>query len=223
MPPVTSSRQLPPIVEPPSTWSGAQSRIIFVERRRPRLSLMVALVGLGLDAVFQRVPTPARCGSVRAKPNFTPEVMSIKLFGPGVAAATTPNATKPARTSRCTCKAEAPRQFGRGGEAHGRFPSAPSGSARGFASVRLSAHAPNELEAPRLVHGLKRKERSSLSKSREPDQPVSVFCGRALLRALKQASAKRKNPRLSRSPWLLTKYHRMVSSVSLSNIEWNVR
>ena len=47
--------------------------------------------------------TPARCG--RPKPNFTPEVMSIKLFGP---AATTPNAAKPARTSRCTCKAEAP-------------------------------------------------------------------------------------------------------------------
>src|SRR5271166_6637533 len=47
--------------------------------------------------------TPARCG--RPKPNFTPEVMSIKLFG---LAATTPNAMKPARTSRCTCKAEAP-------------------------------------------------------------------------------------------------------------------
>src|SRR5208337_2684804 len=72
-----------------------------------------------------------RCfNASRAKPNFTPEVMSIKLFGPGVPAATTPNATKPARTSRCTRKAEAPRQFGRGGDAHVRFPSAP------FAGIR---------------------------------------------------------------------------------------
>ena len=38
------------------------------------------------------------------------------------------NATKPARTSRCTCKAEAPRQFFRGDDAYARFPSAPLAS-----------------------------------------------------------------------------------------------
>src|SRR5580658_4591504 len=44
--------------------------------------------------------TPARCGSVRRTPKFTPDAISIMLLGPGVAPATMQNRISASRTSR---------------------------------------------------------------------------------------------------------------------------
>src|SRR5208283_2619480 len=112
--------------------------------------------------------TPARCGSVRAKPNFTPEVISIKLFGPGLAAAATPNATKPARTSRWTCKAEASGQLGRGGDACARRPSVPA--RRDTAAANESRHGDRQDSPNRAPFG----KRVSLAGYRAGTQLASV-------------------------------------------------
>src|SRR5712691_11797709 len=44
--------------------------------------------------------TPSMCGSVRAKPKFSPELISMMLFGPGVNSITTAKRRKAARSSR---------------------------------------------------------------------------------------------------------------------------
>jgi hypothetical protein len=40
------------------------------------------------------ITTPSQCGTVRRKPKFTPEVISIILFGPGVTPETKQNKIK---------------------------------------------------------------------------------------------------------------------------------
>ncbi len=44
--------------------------------------------------------TPSICGSVRAKPTFSPELISMMLFGPGVNSITAANNRKAASNSK---------------------------------------------------------------------------------------------------------------------------
>jgi hypothetical protein len=52
--------------------------------------------------------TPMRWGSVRPNPYFTPDVINIRLFGPGVIEATKANAARAQRISGWMVSAKTP-------------------------------------------------------------------------------------------------------------------
>ena len=45
------------------------------------------------------IDTPSMCGIVRTKPKFVPDVMSMRLFGPGVIEDTKAKATRAVKSS----------------------------------------------------------------------------------------------------------------------------